>query len=345
LDAKCVSCHGENRKPGMPDLRRGDLRRNPYGFASSFCEFLSRSLVKYHTNVYKGANWAKRGRQSDDFVQASSLPGDSGARASRLYSILRGGHHGVKLTDEEMRRLVVFMDASGAYIAHDFDAGAQKDGKVVEPVPACAKKVCAGVTTLEGPWRVDFPTDTWFLMPCSVTMQTLLPWRLAFDDSRKSHSARTRYFSGTATYHAQFVAMPECAGMKMVLDLGRVETQAVVRINGKLAANLAKAPYRVGLTSFAKTGLNEIEIAVTSSDVNKRIYNAQLSVGERIGSTVPDVSPEAPLVDNGILGPVVIECQPDDQRSSSARAARSTSISSSVPIVMRSLSPVRGPLK
>ena len=308
LDAKCVSCHGENRKEGMPDLRYGDRRRNPYGFATSFCEFLSRSLVKYHTKVYKGKDWAKRGRQSDDFVQASSLPGDSGARASRLYSILRGGHHGVKLTDEEMRRLVVFMDSSGAYIAHDFDAVAQKEGKVVEPVPACAKKVCPGVTTLEGPWRIDFPTDTWFLLPGSVKLQALLPWRLVFDDMCKNHCARTRYFSGTATYHAQFVAMPECAGMKMVLDLGRVETQAVVRVNGKLAANLVKAPYRVDLASFAKTGLNELEIEVTSSDVNRRIYNAQLSESERIGPQAFDVLPDIPLVDNGILGPVVIEC-------------------------------------
>ena len=227
------------------------------------------------------------------------------------------------MTDEEMRRLVVFMDASGAYIAHDFDAAAQREGKVVDPVPACAKKVCAGVTALEGPWRVDFPSGTWFLPPGSVKMQTLLPWRLAFDDARKSHCARARYFSGTATYHAQFVAMPDCAGMKMTLDLGRVETQAVVRINGKLVANLAKTPYRVDLTPYAKTGLNDLEIAVTSSDVNLRIYDAQMSLSDRIGSTVPDILPETPLADNGILGPVVVECQRDVQRSSSASAAKS----------------------
>ena len=308
LDAKCVSCHGENRKKGMPDLRRGDLKSSPFGFCRSFCEFISRSLVKIYTNTYSGPGWEKKGRQSDPFVQAYSVPGEGGARASRLYRMLKEGHRGVKLTDEEMRRLVVFMDANGAYIAHDFDADSQLAGRVVEPLPASAKKVCAGETRLDGPWRVDFPKSR-YLTPHSVTMDVLVPWRAAFDDSRKSHSARARYFSGTAMYHAQFVAMPECAGMKMVLDLGRVEKQAVVRINGKVAASLVQAPYRVDLTPFAKTGLNELEIAVTSSDVNMRIYNAQLPANERIGQTLPDVLPDTPLVDNGLLGPVAIECK------------------------------------
>ena len=59
--------------------------------------------------------------------------GKIGARGSKLYETLRKGHNGVELTDEEMRRLVLFMDASGAYISHDFQAEAQCFGGVVEP--------------------------------------------------------------------------------------------------------------------------------------------------------------------------------------------------------------------
>ena len=306
LDAKCVSCHGENRKEGMPDLRRGELARNPFGFHTSFCEFVSRSLIEFYTDNYSGPTWDKSWRQRDAFVQAYSIPGESGARASRLYKMLKAGHKGVKLTDEEMRRLVVFMDSSGAYIAHDFDAVAQKMGKVVEPVPANAKQVCLGENKLEGPWRVDFDKDD-FLTLRSVTMQTLVPWWAVFDDSRKNHSAKARYFSGTATYHMKFVVAPECVGRQLALDLGRVETQAVVRVNGSLAANLNSAPFLANITPFVKPGLNELEITVRSSSTNSRIYCATVPKGERRGHKEPGIFPETPLVDNGLLGPVILK--------------------------------------
>ena len=309
LDAKCISCHGANRKEGMPDLRRGEPNANPFGFYTSFTEFVSRSLVKFYTNVYSGPKWNKAGRQRDPFVQAYSVPGENGALASRLYRTLKAGHHGVKLTDEEMRRLVVFMDAGGAYIAHDFDAEAQKAGKIVEPIPAFARKVPVGETRLEGPWRVEFPKNR-FLTPSAVTMQTLVPWRAAFDDSRKSHSARARHFSGTATYHAGFVALPECAGSRVALDLGRVETQAVVRVNGAVAANLVSAPYVADITQFVRPGLNDLEIAVTSSDTNVLIYNAAIPGQEHGGALDKSVSADAPLVDNGLLGPVSLKVSP-----------------------------------
>ncbi len=309
LDAKCISCHGERRKEGMPDLRRGDLAANPFGFCRSFCEFISRSLVKFYTNHYSGRGWEKSGRQRDAFVQAYSEPGRNGALASPLYRMLKAGHHGVKLTDEEMRRLVVFMDSGGAYIAHDFDVESQKLGKVVEPIPAYAKKVGLGETRFDGPWRVEFPRDR-YLTPRSVTMQVLVPWRAAFDDLRKSHSARARYFSGTATYHARFVLPPECAGRPLTLDLGRVETQAVVRVNGACAATLGRSPYRADIAPFVKPGLNELEIAVTSSEANGFIYNAVHPVGEHRGKTVPEFTADTPLVDNGILGPVTMKVAP-----------------------------------
>ena len=40
----------------------------------------------------------------------------------------------MKLTPEEWRRLAVFMDAQGAYLAHDHDVASQLQGKVVQPV-------------------------------------------------------------------------------------------------------------------------------------------------------------------------------------------------------------------
>ena len=147
LDAKCVSCHSPANprfdKARMPDLATGDIAKNRFNFHTSYIELTSRELYQYYTKVYKGEQWLWRGPKSDDFVQAFSEPGKVGARASRLYEVLggpssrdprSGKHHGVRLTDEEWRRLTLFMDAQGAYISHDHKASAQCEGAVVQPV-------------------------------------------------------------------------------------------------------------------------------------------------------------------------------------------------------------------
>ena len=150
LDAKCVSCHGERRNPEkMPDLRKGDIYVNPFNFHTSFIDLIGRGMVQYYTQFFTGPAWYEVGIQRDRFVQPHSEPGKVGARASKLYQILKAGHHGVKLTDEEMRRLIVFMDSNGAYLAHDKDALAQCEGQVVEGIAfpgscatACGEVVC-----------------------------------------------------------------------------------------------------------------------------------------------------------------------------------------------------------
>ena len=133
LDAKCVSCHGETRRKGMPDLRKGDIARNPFGFHTSFVDLTAIGAYQYYTSVYKGPDWHKRGRQIDAFVQPYSEPGKVGARASRLYAMLKKGHHGVLLSPDEWRRLILFMDAQGSYLSHDYKPQEQLEGQIVEP--------------------------------------------------------------------------------------------------------------------------------------------------------------------------------------------------------------------
>ncbi len=135
LDARCVACHGEKRDPAkMPDLRAGDIWLNPYCFNTSFIELVGRGLVHYYTRRYVGADWWAKSVQGDDFVQPYSEPGKAGALASPLYAKLKAGHKGVRLTDEEMRRLVVFMDSHCAYISHDTRPLDQCLGRKVEGV-------------------------------------------------------------------------------------------------------------------------------------------------------------------------------------------------------------------
>ncbi len=138
LDAKCVSCHSPANKrfdaKKMPDLTKGDIDKNPFGFYNSFREFFAWDLVQCYTTFYKGKNWFTQGVQRDAFVQPYSEPGKVGARASKLYHVLKNGHKGIELTADEWQRLILFMDSQGMYLSHDHNAPAQLRGEVVEPV-------------------------------------------------------------------------------------------------------------------------------------------------------------------------------------------------------------------
>jgi hypothetical protein len=131
LDAKCVSCHGATRKEKMPDLRQGDFASDKYLFNTSFYSLVP--LVNYYSVAYRG-DWKNIGVQRDPFVQPFTVPGQFGAYASPLYTLLAKGHHDVKLTDEERTRLALFMESNAAYFGHDENIQAQARGEIVRPV-------------------------------------------------------------------------------------------------------------------------------------------------------------------------------------------------------------------
>ena len=127
LDAKCVSCHGEKRKPKAPDLRAGDWRKDKWGFSTSW------SNLVHRTNYFA---WEMVERKRTDwafFTPAYTEPGRYLAMNAPLRKMLDAGHHGVKLTPEERERLILWMDSNGQYIAHDHDPETQRDGKIVPP--------------------------------------------------------------------------------------------------------------------------------------------------------------------------------------------------------------------
>ncbi len=138
FDRKCISCHSPDKKifdaARMPNLTKGDIGKNPYHFHTSYIDLIGRGMVQYYTHSYKGPNWTKVGLYGDPFTFAYSEPGKVGARASKLYKVLKAGHHGVQLEPDDWRRLTLFMDAQGAYISHDHDAKAQLEGKIVQPI-------------------------------------------------------------------------------------------------------------------------------------------------------------------------------------------------------------------
>ena len=129
LDAKCVSCHGEKRAKNAPDLRNGDWRKNKQKWSTSFDAL--RPYVHFFAYDYEITR-TRHGYQAF-FEPAYTAPRTTGAHASKLYWMLKKGHHDVKLTPDEWERLLIFMGSNAQFAGHDHDIDAQRDGKIVPP--------------------------------------------------------------------------------------------------------------------------------------------------------------------------------------------------------------------
>ena len=117
LDAKCVSCHTdhiENRKMDIPDLRKDPIKHNWYTSYNSL-----RPYCDYFNNA--------------DFTSAETMPGQFGSHKSKLYSILKEGHHDVKLTSDEMRRITLWLDNNANFYGTYTDLEKVLAGEVVHP--------------------------------------------------------------------------------------------------------------------------------------------------------------------------------------------------------------------
>ena len=116
LDAHCVKCHEEHPKTS-PRLDREVIAdgRNKW-FAS------------YHSLAADYGFWKYGDRHR-------TTPGAFGARASRLYHLLQEGHYDVDLSDEDMERIVLWLDSCSIfYGVYEKEGGeAQLRGEIVWP--------------------------------------------------------------------------------------------------------------------------------------------------------------------------------------------------------------------
>ena len=125
LDAKCVDCHEEEKDaPSLaatvsPDSKYGGL----YGWSDSF-------------QTLGPLGWYKSGGNGalSKNVTSFSIPGDVGARASKLLPLLEKGHYDVKLTDEELYRITLWMDLNSNFYGVYRELESQANGELVLPV-------------------------------------------------------------------------------------------------------------------------------------------------------------------------------------------------------------------
>ncbi len=129
--------------------------------------------------------------------------------------------------------------------------------------------------TLVGPWHVAFQANRG--APPRITLPELESLHLHADSGVK-------YFSGTATYsHDWHMTAPLAPGQRVMLDLGRVEVVAEVKVNGRSAGLVWKEPYRLDITDLVKPGSNRMEIVVTNLWTNRLIGDESLPVEDEFG--------------------------------------------------------------
>jgi hypothetical protein len=172
------------------------------------------------------------------------------------------------------------------------------------------------LATIDGPWSVSF--DSALGGPSGpVAFPTLTRWDQNPDEAIK-------YYSGQAVYRATFQAPVPSLHARVFLDLGAVHKLARVTLNGKDLGSVWTTPYRVEVTGQFKPGLNQLEVAVVNTWVNRLIGDEQPAnkntrtlkwddgmlggapqpAGRYTFTTARDYTAESPLQESGLLGPV-----------------------------------------
>jgi hypothetical protein len=138
LDQHCVACHNQSKK--APDLSSSTL-------ATAWDELAKcKKPVQPEKPVSKGLSngfqslrkyaWGKSGGNGAliSYKDTSySIPGQVGAQASKLYPMLKKGHHDVKLTPGEMHRIVLWLDCNSNFFGAYYDTETQLKGGIVMP--------------------------------------------------------------------------------------------------------------------------------------------------------------------------------------------------------------------
>ena len=113
LDQNCVVCHGGEKTEGELDLTG-----QPQGhFNRSYHTLMEDLNAFWHhgTNPENARNFLVPRFGGRNQLQVTPPGGLYGARGSRLMHMLRDGHEGVELIDEELRRLALWIDLNGIF--------------------------------------------------------------------------------------------------------------------------------------------------------------------------------------------------------------------------------------
>ncbi|HPS02984.1 MAG TPA: glycosyl hydrolase, partial [Candidatus Sumerlaeota bacterium] len=165
------------------------------------------------------------------------------------------------------------------------------------PLPLANYPVFEPLQTLPGPWTVSFDPK-WGGPTEPVRFDSLVSWAARPEPGIK-------YYSGTATYRAEFELKDGDTAGSLWLDLGNLRELAEVRLNGQPLGILWMPPFRVEVTRATKPGANRLEVEVVNFWPNRLIGDASLPAEQRLTRTnIRKLTADTPLLESGLLGPV-----------------------------------------
>lgn len=129
LDDKCVKCHMAKIKEGKscPDLRADGNERMGKNNKRKY------EIDHNWTNSYRNLREYAFFWDNQVYTTPRTMPGEFGAIGSKLYSMLSKGHNGVKLSDEQMHRITLWLDSNSDFYGSYDNTRQQAAGKVVMP--------------------------------------------------------------------------------------------------------------------------------------------------------------------------------------------------------------------
>lgn len=146
-------------------------------------------------------------------------------------------------------------------------------------------------------------------------------------------------FAGTGTYTIDLYVDPVYIqpNIALELDLGDVHDVADVKVNGAAVATLIAGPYRADVSKHVRSGLNQIEIRVSTALRNRYAGFGLNGVGyfSRFLSRTP------PQIPTGLIGPVRIVPQYQVELSDSGPEAQQMPIPLALNIVPAFIPPPR----
>lgn len=154
---------------------------------------------------------------------------------------------------------------------------------------------------VNGDWNVAFNTTAGVSSKKQFSM---------LSDWSQSDISAVKYFSGTATYRNTFNFGGNISSSNYMLNLGRVEGLAAVRLNGVNLGVLWCYPYSTDISKALKKGRNILEIDITNPWWN-RLIGDKREPQQYTWTAYANWSANAPLLPAGLLGPVIISKQPD----------------------------------
>jgi len=120
LDRNCVSCHSEK---GALDL--SGVIESKHGWTRSYNNLAEKYGFYFHVrngSINTGIHGGSR-----------TIPGEFGAKASRLLEYTNEQHYGVRLSEADLHRLVLWLDCNSEFYGSYENTRAQARGEVVLP--------------------------------------------------------------------------------------------------------------------------------------------------------------------------------------------------------------------